>query len=269
MAKDKIVNIFWTAGWDSTYRVIELSFQQVTIQPVYCHNSKRRSSSIELQHIKDMVKIIENKPKTKAKFLPIEIVDISALPQDSTIENAYKEFIKEIPLGKQYVFLAKVAQKFPGIELGVERQDTGKGHISSSFERFAKLIKKDNIYYLDPKGTKDFCYTIFGQMSYPIYDISEVEMFENIKKWGYEDVMKHIWFCHTPLKEQGEWCPCGTCWPCIEKMENNMEFLLPPKAQKRYRLGQKLAKYINRNRASFLIHLLNFYKVKDFIAKEK
>ena len=94
-------------------------------------------------------------------------------------------------------------------------------------------------------------------------------MFENIKKWGYEDVMKHIWFCHTPLKEQGEWCPCGTCWPCIEKMENNMEFLLPPKAQKRYRLGQKLAKYINRNRASFLIHLLNFYKVKDFIAKEK
>jgi 7-cyano-7-deazaguanine synthase len=44
--------------------------------------------------------------------------------------------------------------------------------------------------------------------------------------------MQNIWFCHTPIKGK----PCGLCHPCDVKMESDMLFLLPEKAQKRYKI---------------------------------
>lgn len=47
----KIVKIFWTGGWDSTYRMVELSQCDVIIQPIYCIDKGRKSSDIELNRI--------------------------------------------------------------------------------------------------------------------------------------------------------------------------------------------------------------------------
>ena len=57
-------------------------------------------------------------------------------------------------------------------------------------------------------------------------------MVEMIKRLGYEDMMGHIWFCHTPYKGR----VCGICRPCEQKMECNMEFLIPRDAQTRYKM---------------------------------
>lgn len=53
-------------------------------------------------------------------------------------------------------------------------------------------------------------------------------MLKIIRKWGYEDVMKHIWFCHAPINGK----PCGFCHPCEVKMESSMEWLLLFKLRK-------------------------------------
>lgn len=42
------ISILWTGGWDSTYRVVELSRQKVTIQPIYILDPKRESANYEL-----------------------------------------------------------------------------------------------------------------------------------------------------------------------------------------------------------------------------
>ena len=56
-------------------------------------------------------------------------------------------------------------------------------------------------------------------------------MLRNIKEWGYDDVMRNIWFCYYPVNGK----PCGRCRPCQQKMECGMDWLLPPEAHRRYR----------------------------------
>ncbi len=46
--KMKIVKLFWTGGYDSTYRLIQLSFRNVIIQPFYLCND-RLSEGLELE----------------------------------------------------------------------------------------------------------------------------------------------------------------------------------------------------------------------------
>lgn len=272
MTNKKTVNIFWTGGWDSTYRVVELSFQDIIIQPVYCLFSQRRSTSLELQRMNEIVKILQNKPATKAQFLPIKIINVDTLPKDESFLNARAELNKKNTagsIGSQYVFLAQVAQQFPGIELGLEKPNGEFGGGTSTINSFGKLIQHNGTFALDKAHTTGACYKIFGNMTFPIFHKTEVQTLQNIRDWGYEDVMKHIWFCHTPLKEKGQWQPCGICRPCQQKMECNMEFLLPAKAQKRYPRWKFLSKYIGKDRARLFLRLFHFYKVKDFTVKEK
>ena len=50
MTKEKrIVNIFWTGGLDSTFRIVELSQRQCTIQPYYIRLKKKQSLNNPLE----------------------------------------------------------------------------------------------------------------------------------------------------------------------------------------------------------------------------
>ncbi len=72
-------------------------------------------------------------------------------------------------------------------------------------------------------------------MYFPSIDTSELDIAEFVKAHGYEQVMRHIWFCYLPLKGR----PCGMCRPCQEKMESGMEFLLDEDGRRHYRLWAK------------------------------
>lgn len=47
--ENKVVNILWTGGWDSTYRIVELFREQVQIQPIYCCDPSRGSMQKEVE----------------------------------------------------------------------------------------------------------------------------------------------------------------------------------------------------------------------------
>ena len=70
---------------------------------------------------------------------------------------------------------------------------------------------------------------------YPIIKKSGVQMKENIESWGYENIMKYVWVCHTPIMGS----PCGTCHPCELKIETGMDVLMTARALKRYRNRKK------------------------------
>ena len=42
-----VIKLLWTGGWDSTYRLVELSRMDVTVQPIYGCDGKRDSMEIE------------------------------------------------------------------------------------------------------------------------------------------------------------------------------------------------------------------------------
>lgn len=154
------------------------------------------------------------------------------IKDNNSITCAYQAIRKEIPIGTQYDWLARLAVDFPGIELGIEKPFGEYSGCVDAIERFGRLKQQTDSWVIDSEYSTPELNLLFGNFSFPIIQFTELDMVANIKKWHCESIMKQIWFCHSPIAGK----PCGKCRPCQQKMECGMEFLLPPKAQQRYRI---------------------------------
>ena len=232
----KVVNILWTGGWDSTFRIVELSRMDVSIQPVYVIDPDRKSQEYEKRAMKRIVEALKLRSETKAIFLPIKFYKLEDIPADKEISNAYKFIYTETKLGSQHEWLAWLGKLYPGMEMGTEAGSPETSHIIHALETFCTMDIKDGIGYINQEKSTKEGNLVFGWFTFPIITRTENDMLRLIKLWGYEDVMKLIWFCHNPIK--GE--PCGLCHPCDVKMESDMAWLLPKNAQKNYKKHKKI-----------------------------
>ena len=239
--KEKTIALLWTSGWDSTYRLIELSRMDITVQPVYITGMGRRSEPNEIDAQNRILKVLKSKPGTVAEILPVRYVDAASIPVDPKITQAYDEIKQTIALGIQYETLAQYAALEPGIEIGSEGGEAGNLRMTEAIIQCGGLKQVDGTFILDPDHATETGKRAFGNFSFPIIEIPESQMLKNIRAWGYEDVMAHIWFCHTPI--DGE--PCGVCRACEVKMMNHMEWLLPPKARRHFRVKRFFWKVFN------------------------
>lgn len=231
------VNLLWTGGWDSTFRLVELSRQECTVQPVYLHGDGRRSESFERKAMGDILNLLWKRPETKANILPVKYVEIASIPENQEITDAYKRVTENHRLGSQYEWIARYAAVTPGCELCSEKpHPNGIGYMSKLITSEGQIVPTGDIHRFKVVSDSKDVMMILGNVYFPIKDKMELDMVSIIKEWGYEDVMKHIWFCHAPLKS-GK--PCGFCRPCAEKMESDMLFLLDEKAQNRCKLVKK------------------------------
>ena len=227
----KCVNILWTGGWDSTFRIVELSLKEVTVQPIYCV-TKRHNSDKEINAMKDILLELRKRPQTKATIKDVELVDINSIPSNQEITSAYGRISRKVKLGSQYEWLSRLSTLYPMIEIGIEKPSGEYSGIVTAVKGDGDFIYDGDTYIVDKSISSDDINLVFGRMSFPIVDRTENEMLDNIKSIGYEDVMSKIWFCHEPIDGH----PCGICRPCQQKMECNMKWLLPEKAQRRYRV---------------------------------
>lgn len=238
MGGGNLHRVLWTGGWDSTYRIVELSRKSVAIQPVYCIDPGRGSTEYEIRAMESITAALLSKPETKAAIYPLKIVKIEDIPQNSDITQAYKAISQKITLGSQYEWLARLAVEYRGIEIGIEKPNGEYSGCAEAIAECGRLIFEDDAYVIDKNASSAECARLFGNFRFPVIDKTETQMVENVKSWGCEDVMRLIWFCHSPING----LPCGYCRPCQQKMECSMQWLLPDKAKKRYRTFKKLSK---------------------------
>ena len=210
MNRETTVNILWTGGWDSTYRMVELARKDVTVQPFYVLNPARRSNEKEVEAMARITEILNDDVRFSAKILPAKVVRIEDIPPNDEVTKAFNELAEKVELGPQYEWLGRLSRIIPDIELCIEKAPEGR------------LVSRDVILEGSEAAAK-----LFGWFRLPIFDITEQEMVANIKAWGCEDIMKNIWFCNHPLYS-GE--PCGMCHPCCIKISSGMDFLLPASA---------------------------------------
>lgn len=229
---NKDVYLMWTGGWDSTFRLVELSFEEVNIFPVYVIDSKRRSKDIEILRMEQILDALRNKPLTKANIHDVELIELESIAKDDEITQAYYHIHEKTHLGSQHEWLARLGKTRPGMELGTEAGDPKTSHIIDAIQTFGKLVVEGNIGKLDPQESTKEGMLVLGCFTFPLITRTEKDMLQLIKQWEYEDIMQNIWFCHTPIKGK----PCGLCHPCDVKMESDMHFLLPKKAQWRYNI---------------------------------
>ena len=104
--QDNIIRILWTGGWDSTYRIIQLSRRGgVTLQPIYVEDKGRGSVAYELKAIEELSSLISQ--RESVTILPLIIVDKDKIPENPEITEAYLLFKKEADMGSQHDWLAR------------------------------------------------------------------------------------------------------------------------------------------------------------------
>ena len=248
-----IVHILWTGGWDSTYRIVELSRMDLSILPIYCCDPDRESTPEEKKVMLKILQALSIDPRTKAHFYPIQYIDVSAIPENKEITEAHAVLAADTGLGRQYEWLARLAHKYPGLEIGTDRRaqalPTG---CRATIMKHGGFILEDGVPVINRGAASEECKLVLGNFRFPLADITEQEMLENIRAWGYEDIMKLSWFCHAPMNGQ----PCGMCTPCRHKMENDLAFLLPEKAQQRYHLYKKTEEKLGENKLRTLAEIV-------------
>lgn len=235
-----VVKLFWTGGFDSTCRVIQLSRLNVVIMPFYLVDSKyRRSVPYELRAISEITGDINAHPETKCTIRPLEMINVSDLKLDNEITEAYSRIRKTMALGIQYEWLARFALDHPGIELCLEKEE--EGHIYKYFNEKSVInrVTEGEISFLvfDKSKTDKDLYSVFGNfhLPVPIRDRTKLELVEEYKRLGFEQTMLKTWFCHNPVNSE----PCGVCNPCLIVIKDGLTFRMPPAAMKRYATDMK------------------------------
>lgn len=246
---ENLKRVLWTGGWDSTYRIVELSFQEVKIEPIYVIDPGRHSTKLELEAMEKIILQVKEKKQTKAIFLPIKKINLSEIPENEEITTAYQTFSSKTGLGSQHDWLARLATLYPGLELCIEKA-IGGGHtpVRDAIKSDGALIKTEDGFIIDKEKSTKELQLIFGNFVLPIFDKTEIDMLNQIKEWKYEDVMSNIWFCHRPLAGNK---PCGVCNPCCTKADYHMNFLLPDKALLRNKRLKLIKKVLGEKAAFF------------------
>ena len=207
-------NVLWTGGWDSTFRILELTIlKKETVQPYYVVDQGRSSVPFELKAMEQIRELMIRKfPFTRDSIKPVIMIQKNEIPPNEKTTRDFHTLLSMSDLGSQYEWLARYAEAngLRDLELCIHLDDKATNFIGSS----VKLVEEgEDSYYL--LSLEDMPYpelTIFQYFHFPVLTMSKVEMGETAKKHGFADIMECTWFCHNPRKGG---TPCGMCNPCV------------------------------------------------------
>jgi hypothetical protein len=239
-----LVNILWTGGFDSSFRMVQLSKLDVTVQPYYLSDKKRHSEQNELNAISAITIDIKKHPDTKGIILPLIKLKVSEIEKDSEISQAYERLRKITLIGPQYDWLARFAKMKQGLELCLEKGESTRARNCILKYGSLKNIIENQISYciINEEESAIDLLKVFGSFHFPLplFEITKVEMQEEYKKMGFEETMYKTWFCHRPVNNE----PCGICNPCKSVIEECMTFRLSPAGLKRFKTDTKYGDFI-------------------------
>ncbi len=243
------VNILWTGGYDSSFRMVQLSKKNVVIQPYYLSDN-RIGEKNELNAIAEITADIRAHPETKSTILPLIVHKVADLKADEEITQSFKKLRQIMPIGPQYEWLARFAKEnnLHDLELGIEKSNTCK--LRLIFAHCGETQLEDNgltaYYTLNKEGSDPDLYRIFGRFHYPspLFDMTKIDMLAEYENLGFEDSMKKTWFCHNPVNNE----PCGFCSPCKSAYAEGMGFRFPKSSLTRYkyRKAYRVKNFITR-----------------------
>ena len=220
-----IVYLFWTGGYDSTFRLCQLLIdKKKKVQPIYISaiidneehkNTRRKSTQQEIESMNLIKrKLNEYYPFTKEKLLPL--INIKKVKIDNDINQAISNLHKKKRMRRpicQYNSLAQVSRNLNrDVEMSVEYAP----QTSMMFKNIAHALYFDNNTYRIKnnlqKDDKDLY--IFKNCTFPTINFSKEKMLDIAKKGGYSHILNYTWSCWYPKNNK----PCGRCIMCRERI---------------------------------------------------
>lgn len=239
------VNVFWTGGLDSTYRICQLSKLNVEICPYYFRFPFRCNGKEELRAIQIISDKISRRADTKAVLRPLRIIEMDQLDDEREIKEAY-EWVKEHSIVEyglkrfpiQYLYLASYCKK-QGMECEIGSEYEPHSRLVMMIKKYGALkkVEKAEISYvqLDEEKSNPYLLSLLRYFHYPLplFQMTKLDEVEDFKRMGMEDIISDTWFCHHPIKGQ----PCGFCSPCRQVVAAKMTYRLPKSAIWRHRFA--------------------------------
>ncbi len=237
MEQKKEIEVLWTGGFDSSFRVCQLSRMDVIITPYYLCNN-RPSEPNELNAINTIRTKLMNDPRTKATINPLVYVPVESRKTNEAVSDAYLKLRKVDYLGTQYDFLGVFALDHEGIEISI--QDGGNAKAFIQKHGTIKKVEDEygGYYILDKENSEPECYDLFGHYHFPVIGYTKKQMKEMFIKMGLEDIIDDTWFCFVPINGK----PCGICNPCRYAIEQGMIERFSDAAIRRYILAKNADK---------------------------
>ena len=219
---DKTIHyIFWTGGFDSTFRLLQLLLEENKIvQPIYIKSNidneegtstRRFNQKQELTSIYEITKhILITYPN--AKLLPITIVDtinISDVVKKNMMILHKQKKVRRATC--QYGALAEYSLSIDKpVEISVENEPNSKMKktVDSIIKNIdGKLVIDPNVFVKNPE------LKIFKNFVFPIINLSKKDMIVISKNKKYIPILKMTWSCWYPKNGK----PCNRCIMCYDR----------------------------------------------------
>lgn len=231
------VNLLWTGGLDSTYRLVELSREDIDLNLYYVINKNRRSLEEEKQTMEDILALLREKPASRANISPVNFIDKDDYePIPDYLSKSFKVLVGQFTIGSQNEWLANIDLHFQGLERSYERVEKPSSNFLDNILNADLDLHDQGVfaYYTLSDKNSQALRDIFGGARFPksVAHKTKRELYKIMLDLGYGDIANRTWFCSFPYK--GE--PCGYCGPCRNVVKEEMAFRMPKSAMKRHRM---------------------------------
>ncbi len=215
------VDVLWTGGWDSTYRVLSLLHAGRTVRPHYVESLGRVSIPEERAAIAAVAAGVRTRGWGD-RLLPLAVLSAADLEPDAQADARLAELRGRQVCGRQYEYLARYAlQRLGGrpLDLSVHLDDKAelivRPHVTAGRDGYVLAEVSDDAVRL------------FEPFRFPLLDLTKPDMRARAEAAGFQDLMELTWFCHKPRRIFGRSAPCGDCSPCRWTHEEGMGHRLP------------------------------------------
>lgn len=128
----------------------------------------------------------------------------------------------------QYYYLALYArQKKLKLEMGIQFSEGGSVVEVVDESYLTDCPDNSDVMMIDPeKGSHEWAsFTLFQDFLFPksLYHKTKREEIEELKRLGYDEVLKKVWTCFHPVFGM----PCGHCFACQSAMKEGAGELIP------------------------------------------
>jgi hypothetical protein len=219
------------------------------VRPHYVSDPNRPSTAAELKAMSSIRSaIVAQYPEAQERLLPTHYAARDEIPAIPKTARRFASLAARGEIGSQYEWLARYAASvgLVDLELAIHRDD--KAHVLLQDDVEPIRYRSTTVYRLTESAAKTDL-ALFERFSFPVFDVSKLDMQRLATHNGFLDILEMSWFCHTPSGNT----PCGTCGPCNDAIREGVGYRLPPVSRLRNRVNQVLPLRQIVNRAQRLL----------------
>jgi hypothetical protein len=224
------VEIFWTGGWDSTFRVLTVLLEhRLPVAPIYLLDRTRASTQIEIETM-DRIRaaLAEAHPETRSLLLPTTMSEVADIAPDAEIQAAGERLATLYGVGSQYAWLARYCKQHGSVRNRAERRTCAphpwrrrravRQHVGALASPHGYMTHR-----ILPDAPNHDAYLLFGAVSFAMIDVTRATWSKpEAQRLGNADGPDVV--LPSARRDQR---PCGLCNPCINTIQEGFGWRIP------------------------------------------